>query len=221
MAQDIFTKVDQYIYDLLGQEDQVLKETITSLDKEGIPQISVSANQGKFLQVLLMACCAKKVLEVGTLGGYSTIWMARGLPDNGKIISLELEPVHAKVAAANIAKAGLSDKIEIRVGIAMDSLQKMIDEGEGSFDFIFIDADKEPYKEYFQLALKLSRPGTLIVCDNVVREGKVLDANTNDEMVKGVQRFNQSLKNNSSVHATILQMVGAKAYDGMAIAVVK
>ncbi len=220
MDKDIFKKVDDYIGDLLGQEDAVLKETIRSLDQAGMPQISVSANQGKFLQVLLILGNVKTVLELGTLGGYSTIWLARALPEDGKIITLEIDEHHAEIARQNIEKAGLTDKVEVRVGKALDLLPQMEADGEGPFDMIFIDADKPPYAEYFQHALTLSKPGTLIICDNVIREGKVLDADSTDERVQGVQRFNQLLAETPQVTATILQTVGAKDYDGMAIAVV-
>ena len=220
MNADLFKKVDDYISDLLAPEDAVLTETIESLDRENIPQISVTANQGKFLQVLLMLGNAKTVLELGTLGGYSTIWMARALPEDGKVISLEIDENHAKVARQNIEKAGLTHKVEVRVGKALDLLPHMADNGEGPFDMIFIDADKPPYAEYFKLALTLSRPGTLIICDNVVRDGKVLDVHHPDERVQGVRRFNQLLAKTPQVTATILQTVGPKDYDGMAIAVV-
>ncbi|GHB85178.1 O-methyltransferase [Persicitalea jodogahamensis] len=220
MNPDIFTKVDEYIGNLLGQEDAVLKETIRSLDQAGMPQISVSANQGKFLQVLLILGNVKTVLELGTLGGYSTIWLARALPEDGKIITLEIDEHHAEVARQNIAKAGLTEKVEVRVGKAMDILSQMQSEGEGPFDMIFVDADKPPYAEYFQHALALSKPGTLIICDNVIRQGKVLDADSGDERVQGVQRLNQLLAETPQVTATILQTIGAKDYDGMAIAVV-
>lgn len=218
---EIFGQVDQYISGLLAPEDEVLKQTIASLEESGIPQISVTATQGKFLQVLALLCGAKKVLELGTLGGYSTIWLGRTLPADGRIITLEIDPHHASVAQRNIDAAGLTDRVEIRIGKALDTLPQMIDAKEGPFDLIFIDADKPPYAEYFQLALQLSRPGTLIICDNVIREGKVLDATAEDERVKGVQRFNQMLANETRVSATILQTVGVKEYDGMAIAVVK
>jgi predicted O-methyltransferase YrrM len=220
MNNALFEQVDHYISQLLAPEDEALKNTITSLDQEGIPQISVSANQGKFLQVLIMACRAKRVLELGTLGGYSTIWMARALPADGKLITVEYEPHHAKVAQQNIEKAGVAAKVEIRVGKAMDLLQAMIAAKEEAFDFIFIDADKPPYAEYFQLSLQLARPGTLIICDNVIREGKVLDPNSPDEMVTGVQRLNELLSHTPAVTASILQLVGVKEHDGMAIAVV-
>ncbi|NSL91210.1 O-methyltransferase (plasmid) [Chitinophaga sp. Mgbs1] len=220
MHEDIFLKVDNYISNLLGIEDKALTDTIRSLDDEGIPQISVSANHGKFLQVLMISCNAKRVLELGTLGGYSTIWQARALPEDGKLISLEMDPRYAAVARKNIENAGLSSKVDIRVGKALDLLPVLLAENEAPFDFIFIDADKPPYKEYFDYALKLSRPGTLIVCDNVVREAKILDPDSTDERVKGVQRLNESLKHNKQVTATIIQTVGVKEHDGMIIAVV-
>ena len=220
MNADLFKKVDDYISNLLAPEDAVLTETIESLDRENIPQISVTANQGKFLQILLLLGNAKTVLELGTLGGYSTIWLGRALPEDGKVISLEIDENHAMVARQNIEKAGLSHKVEVRVGKALELLPRMVDNGEGPFDMIFIDADKPPYAEYFKLALSLSRPGTLIICDNVIRDGKVLDPNHPDERVQGVRRFNQLLADTPQVTATILQTVGPKDYDGMAIAVV-
>ncbi len=221
MDQQLFEKVDQYISNLVAPEDQVLQETIQSLDKAAMPQISVTPTQGKFLQVMLWMCKAKRVLELGTLGAYSTIWMARAIPLDGKVITVEFDPHHADIARQNIAKAGLDAKIDLRVGKAMDILQELIANREEAFDFVFIDADKEPYAEYFELALLLSHPGTVIICDNVIREGKVLDKDTSDKRVKGVQRFNQLLANHTQVEATIMQTVGAKEYDGMAIAIVK
>ena len=220
MNTQIFEKVDKYISDLLAPEDDALSETIKSLNKEGIPQISVSANQGKFLQVMAILCNATKILELGTLGGYSTIWLARALPENGKVITLEVDKHHADVAQTNISRAGLSNKVDIRVGNALDILPTLIADNEGPFDMIFIDADKPPYTEYFDYALTLSKPGTLIICDNVIREGKILDSNSTDEKVQGVQRFNKMLSSNKKVTATILHTVGMKGYDGMAIAVV-
>ncbi|MDI9257905.1 O-methyltransferase [Flavobacterium sedimenticola] len=220
MNSELFQRVDNYIADLLGSEDMVLKETIESLDIAGLPQQSVSANQGKFLQVLMIACNAKKVLELGTLGGYSTIWIARALPENGKMVTIEVDRNHGDVAQKNIEKAGLSDKVELRIGSALDILPNIIAENDEPYDMIFVDADKPPYAEYFIYALQLSRPGTLIVFDNVIREGKVLDSNSNDEKVKGVQRLNKMLSENKNVTATILQTVGTKEHDGIAIAVV-
>lgn len=220
MNKELFTKVDNYISKLLAPEDQILSDTILSLDTHGLPQHSVSANQGKFLQVLMLACNAKNVLELGTLGGYSSIWLARALPKDGKLITIESNDKHAIVAKKNIEKAGLSHQVDLKVGKALDILCQMLNEEIEPFDLIFIDADKPPYVEYFNLALQLSRPGTIIICDNVIREGEVLDENCQDEKVLGVQRFNKMLSINSKVTATILQMVGVKEYDGMAIAVV-
>ena len=220
METKIFAKVDAYISELLAPEDKVLTDTLESLQKEGLPEISVTANQGKFLQVMAILCNATKILELGTLGGYSTIWLARALPEGGKMISIEFDKHHAEVARKNIDHAGLSQKVDIRVGKALDILPDIIAAKEGPFDMIFIDADKEPYDKYFELALSLSRPGTLIICDNVIREGKVLDKQSSDEKVQGVQRLNKMLSSNKKVTATIVQNVGIKEHDGMAIAVV-
>ena len=217
----IFETVDGYISNLFGDEDEALRKTMQAIKDEKIPQISVSANQGKFLQVLARLCNAKKILEIGTLGGYSTIWMARALPKTGKLISLELDQHHADVARKNISFAGLNDIVDIRVGKAIDSLPQLVKENAGPFDMIFIDADKPPYKEYFEWSLKLSRPGTLIVADNVIRDGKVLLKESPDEMSAGAKRFNEALAANNAVTATIIQTVGSKEHDGMAIAVVK
>jgi predicted O-methyltransferase YrrM len=220
MDSPIFKEVDDYIRNWFAPEDAALKETITSLSAEGIPQISVSANQGKLLQLLIKITGAKKILELGTLGGYSTIWMARALPAGGKLISLEINAHHAAVAQKNIEKAGVSEQVEIRVGKALDILAEMVAGKEGPFDFIFIDADKPPYAEYFQYALQLSRKGSLIICDNVIRDGKVLDENTADESAKGAHRFNKLLSETKKVTATILQTVGAKEHDGIALVLV-
>jgi len=221
MDQEIFGKVDHYISELLAPEDKVLQETIKSLDDAEMPQISVTANQGKFLQVIALMCNAKRVLELGTLGGYSTIWLARSIPDDGKIVTVEFDPRHANVAKQNIESAGLSGKVDLRIGKAMDVMVELKKANEEPFDLIFIDADKPPYAEYFEMALSLSRSGTVIICDNVIREGKVLDEHSDDDRVVGVQRFNKMLGSNQLVTATILQTVGVKEYDGMAIAVVK
>lgn len=220
MDKNLFTAVDNYISDLFEDNDAALLATEKLIEEKNIPQISISPNQGKFLQLLAKLCQAKKILEIGTLGGYSTIWMARALPTGGKLITLELDPVHAGVAQQNINRAGLDAVIDIRIGKALDLLPKLESEGAGPFDMIFIDADKPPYTEYFQWALKLSRPGTLIVADNVIREGKVLDKTNSDEMVAGVKRFNEALAANKAVTATIIQTVGTKEHDGMALAIV-
>jgi caffeoyl-CoA O-methyltransferase len=221
MSNEIFKNVDEYINTLFVREDEALLGVTTSIEEAGIPQISVSANQGKFLYLLARLSNAKKILELGTLAGYSTIWMARALPPDGKLISLEFDPKHAEVARKNIKRADIDSFVEIRVGKALDLLPQIEAAGEGPFDMIFIDADKPPYAEYFQWALRLSRRGTLIIADNVIRDGKVLDDNSADEMVKGVQRFNKMLAGNTAVDATIIQTVGEKEHDGMALAIVK
>lgn len=218
---DLFGKVDDYIQELVGNEDEVLKAAARSVEEHGIPPIAVSANQGKFLHVMALAVRAKKILEIGTLAGYSTIWMARALPRDGRLISLEFDPKHADVARKNIERAGLADRVEVRVGKAIDLLPVLEREKAGPFDMIFIDADKPPYKEYYEWAIKLSRPGTLIIADNVIREGKVLDPKSDDDMVQGARRFNQAISENPATVGTIVQNVGAKVHDGMALLVVK
>jgi caffeoyl-CoA O-methyltransferase len=220
MDQTIFEAVDQYISDLFIPKDEALTAAEHSHKLENIPLINVSPNLGKLLHLFAKLAKAKKILEVGTLAGYSTIWMARALPEDGRLISLEIDPHHAEVARKNIDRAGLSSRVEIRVGKAIDLLPRLLNEKAGPFDMIFIDADKPPYTEYFEWALKLSIPGTLIVADNVIRDGKVLDPSHEDPMVKGAQRFNKALAANKHVSATILQTIGVKEYDGMAIAIV-
>ena len=222
MDNSIFEKTDHYINSLFAPEDDILSGIEQSLleGNSNMPLGGISPNQGKLLQVLAKMCNAKTILELGTLGAYSTIWLARALPEGGKVISIEYNENNVAVANANIARAGLTDKIEIRTGHAIDVLQQLKAEGNHTFDMVFMDADKPPYTEYFELALSMSRPGTIIVADNVVRNGKVLDENSTDTAVLGVQRFNKALSENKAVTATILQMVGIKEYDGMAIAVV-
>jgi caffeoyl-CoA O-methyltransferase len=221
MNNEIFESVDHYISNLLGHEDEALIAATRSLKEAGMPAISISPNQGKFLQILALLCNARNILELGTLAGYSTIWMARALPKDGKLITLEYDPKHAAVAQKNIERAGVAGQVQIRTGKALDILPQLHAEGAGPFDMIFIDADKPPYADYFEWALKLSRPGTLIVVDNVIRDGRVLDENSTDAAVGGAQRFNKALAASTAVTATILQMVGVKEYDGMVIAVVK
>jgi caffeoyl-CoA O-methyltransferase len=220
MDNEIFGQVDAYISNLFNPADEALDAVEKSIIENGIPQISISPNQGKFLHIMAKLCHAKKILELGTLGGYSTIWLGRALPAGGKLITLEYSQHHANVAQKNIDRAGLTNVVEIRVGKALDMLPVVEAEGTGPFDFIFIDADKQPYAEYFKWALKLSRPGTLIIADNVIRDGKVLDAGSTDENVQGVQRLNTLLSKTTDVTATIIQTVGVKEHDGMAIALV-
>jgi predicted O-methyltransferase YrrM len=220
MDNTLFEQVDHYIGNLLAQEDGALKHATAQIEQEQLPNMSISASQGKMLQVLAIACNAKRILELGTFGAYSTIWLGRALPADGKLITLEYDPRYAAMAQKNIAYAGLSDRIEIQIGKAMERLQEMHTQKEAPFDLVFMDADKPPYKEYFELVLKLSRPGTIIVCDNVIRKGKVLDPVSTDEAVRGVQRLNEFLPTCKGVTATILQTVGVKDHDGMVIAVV-
>ncbi len=207
-----WTEVDSYIASLFVPPDPALDGALEASDAAGLPSINVSANQGKLLMLFA------KMLS--TLGAYSTIWLARGLADGGRLITLEYEPKHAEVAQANLVRAGLSDRVEICIGRAGDSLPKLVNEGRGPFDLIFIDADKEGYAEYLKWSLKLSRRGTVIIADNVVRNGNVTDAASKDEMVLGIQRFNQALAAEKRVSATEIQTVGSKGYDGLAIATV-
>jgi len=215
----IFEKVDNYIGELLAVEDVTLTNATALIESNSIPNASISPTQGKFLQVMAMACNAKRILEIGTLGAYSTLWLAKTLPANGKIITIEFDPAHLEVAIKNIENAGMIDKIEIRYGAALDILPQLEKEKQEPFDLIFIDADKPPYTEYFQWAIKLGRPGTIIIADNVIRNGKVLNTDSDDEKVKGVQRLNSWLSSCKEVTATILQTVGVKEYDGMVVAV--
>jgi caffeoyl-CoA O-methyltransferase len=220
MDNTLFEKTDSYIASLLGNERKALQDA-TALNREHqLPDISISVNQGKFLQVLARACGAQRILELGTLGAYSSIWLGDALPDGGKLISLEANPLYYDIAMENIRNAGLASKVEIRLGKALDLLPEMQKEGMPPFDMIFIDADKPPYLEYMEWAIKLSRPGSLIIADNVIRNGRVLDEQSQDPAVTGAQRLNAFLKTCTAVSATILQTVGAKEHDGMVIAVV-
>jgi caffeoyl-CoA O-methyltransferase len=218
---DLYERVDEHLSQLFGDaSDPVLEGALRRAEEAGLPAIQISAPQGRLLQVLAMACGARSILEVGTLGGYSTIWLARALPDDGHLLSLELEPTHAEVARENLREAGLADRVEVRVGRALDVLDELRSSGAGPFDLVFIDADKPPYTEYLHAAIELSRPGTLIVGDNVVREGRILDPG-DDEAAAGVARFNSALASDPRVTGAITQVVGAKGHDGLALAVVR
>lgn len=219
-GQDQWTAVDSYIADLFLPPDAVLEAALDSSKAAGLPAISVSPAQGKLLYLLARVKGARKILELGTLGGYSTIWLARALPTDGRLISLEIDPKHAEVASANLASAGLSSSVEIRLGPALDSLQKLVAEGRGPFDLIFIDADKPGYAEYLKWCLKLSRSGTLIIADNVVRKGEVADPESKDENVQGIRKFNEALAAEKRVTTTVIQTVGCKGYDGLALIMV-
>jgi predicted O-methyltransferase YrrM len=220
MSKEQWTAVDQYISDLFIPPDPALDAALASSDAAGLPAISVSVTQGKLLHLLARMQSARNILEIGTLGGYSTIWLARALPPDGHLISLELDPKHAEVAGANLKCAGVANVAEIRLGRAIDSLQQLVAEKRGPFDFIFIDADKQGYAEYLKWSLKLSRRGTLIVADNVVRAGNVIDPASTDANVQGIQKFNQVVAAEKRVTATAIQTVGSKGYDGLAFVLV-
>ncbi|MFI5104069.1 MAG: O-methyltransferase, partial [Terriglobales bacterium] len=220
MSQEKWTAVENYICENLVPYDPILDAALKSSDAAGLPSINVSPNFGKLLNLLAKSINARNILEVGTLGAYSTIWMARALPADGRLITLEFDAKHAEVARANIARAGLAHLIEIRLGRALDTLPKLAADGSGPFDLIFIDADKANYPDYFTWALKLSRPGTLIIADNVVRKGAVADPNTTDANVLGVRRMNELIAAEPRVTATAMQTVGVKGYDGLAFALV-
>jgi predicted O-methyltransferase YrrM len=219
MTQEQWTAVDRYITDLLVPPDPALDEALRASAAAELPSIHVSPNQGKLLMLLARVHGARTILEIGTLGGYSTIWLARALPPDGRLITLEAVPTHAKVARANIEGAGLADIVDVRLGRALDTLPQLAAEGRDAFDFIFIDADKPGYPEYFEWCLRLSRRGTVIVADNVVRRGAVIDPASRDASVQGMRRFLELLAAEPRVSATAIQTVG-KGYDGFAMAVV-
>lgn len=212
----IWDDVDRYISDTLVKPDEALEAALRASDEAGLPPISVSPAHGKLLWMLARLVNAKRVLEIGTLGGYSAIWLARGMADGGRLITLEYVDKHAEVARANLQRAGVAKRVEIRVGAALDTLPSV----QGPFDLTFIDADKQHNAEYFRWALKLSRPGALIVVDNVVREGRVIDAGSRDASIQGVRKLNQLLASEKRVSATAIQTVGSKGYDGFTVALV-
>lgn len=214
---ELWTAIDAYLQDCLVPGDDVLEAALAASEKAGLPQINVAPNQGKLLMLLAQAIGARRILEVGTLGGYSTIWLARGLSSDGRLITLEANPEYAEVARANLARAGLRGQVEVRIGRAQDTLPSLA--AEDPFDLIFIDADKPGTPGYFQWAVKLSRRGSLIVVDNVVREGAVLDAD-GDANVQGMRRFFELAAADPRVSGTALQTVSAKGHDGLAILLV-
>jgi predicted O-methyltransferase YrrM len=218
MADKTWEAVDQYFLGKIIGQDAALEEAQRAAEAAGLPAISVTAAQGKLLHLLVRMHGARKVLEIGTLAGYSTIWMARALPPGGKLISLEYEPRHAEVARSNIERAGVSALVEIRLGEALKTLPLL--ESAGPFDLFFIDADKQNNAGYFQWALKLSRPGSVIIVDNVVREGKVADPDSSDENVLGARRVVDLIAAEPRVSATAIQTVGGKSYDGFLLALV-
>lgn len=219
MSQELWTAVDSYLCRTLVPSDEALDAALRASEDAKLPSIQVAPNQGKLLAILAQSIGARAILEVGTLGGYSTIWLARALPADGKLITLEIDPKHASVAQENITRAGLGGIVEVRLGSALETLPKAAAEGH-IFDFVFIDADKASTTEYFQWALKMSHPGSLIVVDNIVRKGGVTDPESTDASVKGIQRFIETFKDDPRVTMTGLQTVGSKGYDGFALALV-
>jgi predicted O-methyltransferase YrrM len=220
LARENWTAVDRYITDLLIPRDAILDAALESSRAAELPPINVSPTQGKLLHILARAQGARRILELGTLGGYSTIWLARALPQGGRLVTLEANPKHAEVARQNIARSGLTQLVELRLGSALDSLKQMVAAGDAPFDFIFIDADKPGYPDYLIWTLKLSRPGTMIIADNVVRNAKVINSSSDDPNVQGIRRFNEVLATEPRLTATTIQTVGSKGYDGFTLALV-
>jgi len=214
-------RVDDYIAAHLLGGDPALDAALAANAAGGLPAIDVSAPQGKMLHLLARMCGARRILEVGTLGGYSTIWLARALPEDGRLVTLELEPHHAEVARSNIARAGLAARVDVRVGPAIESLEAMIAAREMSFDLVFIDADKPSNTAYLKAALALTRPGSTIIVDNVVREGGILEANSGDERIEGTRALFEAVAAEPRLSATAVQTVGAKKWDGFLLAVVR
>ena len=221
MSQETWNAVDEYLTETLVKSDAALEAALQDSEAAGLPAISVSPPHGKFLNLLARVQGARNILEIGTLGGYSAIWLARALPPGGgRLITLEVDPQHAKVARANLARAGFANIVQVRLGRAIDTLPELEHEGAGPFDLVFIDADKPSNPEYFAWALKLSRRGTVIVVDNVVRRGAVANAASDDAAVQGVRRLNAMMALEPRISATAIQTVGVKGYDGFAVALV-
>ncbi len=221
MSEDQWTEVDRYIEDRLIGEDAVLSAALAVSKSAGLPEIAVSPTQGKQLNLLARSIGAGRILEIGTLGGYSSIWMGRALGDGGRLISLEMDPRHAEVARENLKAAELDDKVEIWIGAAIELLPKVAAAGIGPFDFSFIDADKANIPEYLEWTIRMSRPGALIVVDNVVRRGALIDAATTSADVKGVRRMHDMLQTDPRLSATSIQTVGVKGYDGFTLILVE
>ena len=218
---ETWAAVDEYLAGTLGAEDPALRAALATSEEEGLPAIQVSPLQGKLLLLLGRMIGARTILEVGTLGGYSTIWLARAAGDAGRVITLEIDPHHARVARTNLDRAGVAGRVDLRVGPAADSLRALIAEGAGPFDLVFLDADKPSNPEYLQLALELTRPGSVIIGDNVVRSGGILDPDSDDASIQGTRRFHELLAADPRLDATVVQTVGSKGYDGFALALVR
>ncbi|MEV5682023.1 O-methyltransferase [Streptomyces sp. NPDC052164] len=215
MTQARWTAVDNYFNGLLVGPDEALDAAVGASGAAGLPAIQVAPNQGKLLNMLARLQGARTILEIGTLGGYSTIWLARALPAGGRLVTLEADPAYAEVARANIARAGLAEVVEVRVGPALETLPALAAEGYGPFDVVFIDADKPSNPDYLAWSVELTRPGSLIIADNVVRDGDVVDADSTDPKVQGVRRFTELVAADPTLSATALQTVGDKGYDGL------
>lgn len=215
-----WTAVDQYITDLVVRPDVVLAAALAASEAAGLPSIAVSPPQGKLLSFLVRCCGARRVLEIGTLGGYSSIWLARGLPAGGHLLTLELNPAHAAVAADNFRRAGLSEMVQIRIGPAGDTLRRLAEECVPPFDLVFIDADKTGYPDYLTRVMNLVQAGSIIIADNVVRDGAVADPESTDPNVRAVRRYHEMVALNPRLSATVLQTVGGKGYDGLSFAMV-
>jgi predicted O-methyltransferase YrrM len=220
-SQALWTAVDRYIDESLIPSDPILEDSLRANAEAHLPSIDVAPNQGKLLHLLARIQGSRRILEIGTLGGYSTIWLARALPPDGRLVTLEVDPKHASVATANIQHAGLASKVELRLGPALESLSQLHTEAAPPFDFIFIDADKPNNPAYLEWSLRLSRPGTVIVCDNVVREGGIIDPDSTDPMIQGTRHLFELLTANPRIDATCLQTVGSKGHDGFILGVVK
>jgi predicted O-methyltransferase YrrM len=220
MTAELWDRVDSYLSERLVGHDPALEAVLEASAAGGLPDIQVTPTQGKLLQLLVRITGARRVLEVGTLGGYSTIWMARGLPADGRLVTLEVDPHHAEVARANFRTAGVADIVDLRLGPALETLPLLGSEGAGPFDLVFVDADKPSNPEYFRWAVRLGRPGTVIVVDNVVRQGAVADAGSDDASVRGTRELFDTLAADGRVSATAIQTVGSKGYDGFALALV-
>ena len=219
-SEPLWDRVDAYLTGTFVPHEEAFAAALADSEKAGLPTIQVSPPQGRLLELLARALRARQILEIGTLGGYSTLWLARGLAPGGRIVTLEVDPKHAEVARRSFERAGRSGAIELRLGAALETLPRMVEERAGPFDLVFVDADKPSLPDYFSWSLKLSRPGTLIVIDNVVREGDVVDATSADASVQGVRGMNERIAAEPRVTATTLQTVGGKGYDGLAFVLV-
>jgi predicted O-methyltransferase YrrM len=220
LVSDQWIQVDEYVASTVVHPDVALDKALAATAEAGMPAIAVSAPQGKLLHLIARVINARRILEIGTLGGYSTIWLARALPADGQVVTLELNDKHAGVARANVAAAGLEDRVAIRIGPALETLPKLEAEGQGNFDLTFIDADKVNIPAYFEWAVKLSHPGGVIIVDNVVRNGALIDAQSGDASVAGVRQLHELISTVDTVSATTIQTVGAKGYDGFTLAVI-